>query len=141
MPFRILLPGAIHRAMLEQARRELPNECCGLLAGAVPQAGVATVERCYPLVNELARPTAYQAEPKSMFRAVKDMRPAGLEILAFYHSHPTSDPTPSGIDLALNYWGNAVVFFIISLRDEEPEMRGWWLGEASYVEAEWDLVP
>jgi [CysO sulfur-carrier protein]-S-L-cysteine hydrolase len=141
MPFRILLPEAIYQAMLDHARRELPNECCGLLAGRMPAPECpALVERCYPLVNELASPTAYQAEPKSLFHAVKDMRPAGQEILAFYHSHPTSDPLPSRTDLASNFWGNAVVFFIISLKGEEAVMRGWWMDEASYAEAEWELV-
>ena len=39
MPFRLLVPADIHRALLEQARAEAPNECCGLLAGTLGNDG------------------------------------------------------------------------------------------------------
>ena len=51
MPFRLEVPRALYSAMLEQARAELPNECCGLLAGTVEE-GVGRVVARYPLVNE-----------------------------------------------------------------------------------------
>ena len=59
--------------MLEQAQAELPNECCGLLAGRVAD-GVGRVEMRYPLVNELTSPVEYSAEAMSLFAAFKDMR-------------------------------------------------------------------
>jgi proteasome lid subunit RPN8/RPN11 len=147
-PFRLLLPRTIYEEMIAHARAELPNECCGALAGKVGgpssvvsgQLSVAIVERCYPLVNELASPTEFLSEPKSMFHAEKNSRQRGLEILAFYHSHPTSDPVPSRKDMARNYWGTIVMHLIISLKGDEPRMRGWWIGEESYAEAEWELI-
>src|SRR3954452_20721502 len=42
MSFRLEVPRALYSAMLEQARAELPNECCGLLAGTVEE-GVGRV--------------------------------------------------------------------------------------------------
>ena len=68
------------------------------------------------------------------------MRAMGTELLAIYHSHPTSEPIPSRTDLERNYYGSDVVHFIISLKDAEPRMRGWWLGETDYREAEWDWI-
>lgn len=135
--------------MVAHARAELPNECCGLVSGQWPvvsgqesaaRAPLVTAERCYPLVNELASPTDYLSEPKTMFRAVKDMRGRDLEIVAVYHSHPTSDPVPSRKDVERNYLGK-VVHFIISLKGKEPLMRGWWLGEKGFQEADWVLEP
>jgi proteasome lid subunit RPN8/RPN11 len=92
----------------------------------------------YPLVNALASPTRYESEPRSLFDAVRDMRRRGLDILAVYHSHPTSPPLPSRLDRELNY-GPDVVHFIVSLSTEPPTVRGWWLTETDHREAEWSL--
>jgi len=73
-----------------------------------------------------------------MFEAVRDMRGLGLEIVAIYHSHPTSAPVPSRTDLERNYSPD-VMNFIISLQDGAPQVRGWWLDENSFREADWRL--
>src|SRR5207253_3261264 len=131
MPFRWLLPHAIHDAMIAQARAELPNECCGLLAGRIQEDHTARVFRRYPLVNETASPTRYLSEARSLLNADKDARRHALEFLAVYHSHPTSPPVPSRTDLDSNYWPG-VMHFIISLGQERAEMRAWWLGADDY---------
>jgi len=136
--FRLLLPTQLYNEMLAQARAELPNECCGLLAGRIVN-GRGLVEKCYPLVNKAASPTEYLSDERSMFAAFKDWRSRGLDVLAVYHSHPTSPPVPSRKDLEMSY-GPDVVNFIISLQAGQPVMRGWWLGTNGYREAEWELV-
>jgi proteasome lid subunit RPN8/RPN11 len=120
--------------MVAHARAELPNECCGLLAGV---AGAVTCH--YPLDNTLASPVEYLSSPESMFAADRDMRRRGIEVVGVYHSHPTSAPIPSRKDLERNYCPE-VVNFIISLEGPEPAVRAWWLTEAAYREAAWDLV-
>jgi proteasome lid subunit RPN8/RPN11 len=130
--------------MLQHARAEYPNECCGLLAGQLSvvrgQLPVGQVTKRYPLVNELRSPTEYQSEPRSILRAEKDMRQGELELLAIYHSHPTSEPVPSRKDLERNFYGDTVVHFIISLRENQPRVRGWRLGETMFSEADWEQV-
>jgi proteasome lid subunit RPN8/RPN11 len=120
--------------MVAHARAELPNECCGLLGG--PPGRVT--ER-YPLINAAASPREYLSDPHSMFAAFKDMRGQGIDVLAVYHSHPTSEPIPSRTDLARNYSPD-VVNFIISLVGAEPEVRGWWLTDQDYREAAWECT-
>ncbi len=144
IPFRLLVPRSIYEQMLIQARAELPNECCGLLAGKVYPATSAAgpigqVERCYPLVNALASPTEYLSEPRSMFTAVRDLEGQGLDILAVYHSHPASPPLPSRKDRERSY-SPEVVNVIISLLAEEPAVRAWWLTEDDYHQAEWEVT-
>jgi [CysO sulfur-carrier protein]-S-L-cysteine hydrolase len=124
--------------MLEQAQAELPNECCGLLAGRV-EGGVGRVEMRYPLVNETASPIEYNAEPRSMLAAFKDMRARGIVELAIYHSHPTSVPIPSKTDRERNYSAE-VMNLIIGLGGLEPVVRGWWLTETDFVEASWETI-
>jgi proteasome lid subunit RPN8/RPN11 len=137
-PFRLLLPRSLHEEMLAQARAEQPNECCGLLAGKV-EAGVGRVVRRFPLVNVLASPTEFESDGRSMFEATRAMQREGLDLLAIYHSHPTSAAVPSRKDLEQNYWPG-VVNFIISLAGKEPDVCGWWLHENKASEAEWQLV-
>jgi proteasome lid subunit RPN8/RPN11 len=125
--------------MIEQARREQPNECVGLLAGRLENLPWVQVIKRYPLVNELASPVEFLATPESLFQAVRDMRQEGLEIVGIYHSHPTSEPVPSKKDRERSY-GPEVVNFIISLKNPEPIVRGWWLQEDSHLEAQWEVV-
>jgi proteasome lid subunit RPN8/RPN11 len=114
--------------MIAQARAELPNECCGLLAGRSAD-GVGYVECRYPLANAAASPREYLSDPRSMLDAMKDIDRRSLDVLAVYHSHPTSAPIPSRKDLELNY-SPEVINIIIGLAGKAPEMRGWWLPAA-----------
>jgi proteasome lid subunit RPN8/RPN11 len=129
--------------MLAHAFTELPDECCGLLAGRlVPEEGGAVpgavVVKRYPLVNAAHSPKEYESDPKSLLDAFKDMRQLELEMLAIYHSHPTSDPVPSRKDLERNFYGADALHFIISLKDPEPRLAGWWLTDVDFRPAEWE---
>ncbi len=135
---QLLLPTHLYMAMLQHARTEAPAECCGLLAG-LRDGDMLRVLARHALVNEAASATEYLSEPRSMFDAVKAMRRDGHEILAIYHSHPTSAPIPSKTDQARNYSVD-VVNFIISLSEAQPSMRGWWLTDSEHTEATWRLV-
>lgn len=139
MRFQLLLPVQIYQAIILQAQTEYPNECCGLLAAQPAQTHLRRVEGHYPLINAAASPVEYESDPHSMFAAIRAMRTHGLEIVAVYHSHPTSPPIPSQKDLARNY-SPEVVNFILSLETKEPLLRGWWLRADGYEEAEWELT-
>jgi [CysO sulfur-carrier protein]-S-L-cysteine hydrolase len=125
--------------MIAHAVAELPLECCGLLAGRRDAGGELRVTRHYPLGNAAASPVEYESDPASMFAADKDMRRNGWDVLAVYHSHPTSPPIPSRKDLARRY-GDGVADLIISLQAAQPEVRGWWLGNTAYEAADWQVI-
>lgn len=134
----LLLPRHLYIAMVQHARTEYPNECCGLLAG-VREGDVLRVLARHPLINEAASPVEYLSAPRSMFDAEKARRQAGHDFLAIYHSHPTSEPIPSKTDLERNYSPD-VLNFIIGLSGPEPSVRGWWLTESEFAEAAWQIV-
>jgi len=140
-PFCLHLPRRLYDDMLAQAAAESPNECCGLLAGTLEGAGprIGRVLRRYPLVNAAASKVEFLSEPRGMFEAVRDMRRLGLDILAVYHSHPSTDPVPSRTDLERNY-SPEVMTLIISLKGAEPQVRGWWLEADQYHEGEWQCT-
>jgi [CysO sulfur-carrier protein]-S-L-cysteine hydrolase len=129
--------------MLAHAHAELPAECCGLMAGHPPDASnrppTASVEVRYPLLNRLLSPTEYESDPKSMFAAKRDWEARGIDVVAVYHSHPSSAPIPSRKDLERNY-SEQVINFIISFAGPVPEIRGWWLRETDYEPADWEVV-
>lgn len=139
--FRLLVPRAFYDEMIAHARAELPNECVGIFSGVVeegPDCAIAPVQCRYPLINEANSPKRYHAE-KSLFDAHRAMYAQGHIVLAIYHSHPTSAPIPSRTDLEQNNWPS-VVHLIVSLKSEEPHVRGWWLTNTDYREAEWEIV-
>ena len=135
-PFtRIRVPDTLLAELVRHARDESPNECCGLLAGRIEDGvGVATTR--YEVENALHSPTEYATDARGMLRAFRAMREDGLELLAVYHSHPTSGPVPSKRDVEWNTYGETVVHLIVGLGGPEPAVRAWWLTETGYREAE-----
>jgi proteasome lid subunit RPN8/RPN11 len=133
------IPTSLHAAMLAQAEAELPNECCGLLAGRIVGEVGRVVER-FPLVNKLASPVAYLSEERSMFDAMRAIDRLGLEWLAVYHSHPTSPPFPSRRDREESC-GASVMHLIVSLMDRPIVVRAWWLTASEQREADWRIDP
>jgi [CysO sulfur-carrier protein]-S-L-cysteine hydrolase len=140
-PFQLHIPRDVYDAVVRHALAELPNECCGLLAGRVvgEEQKIGEVMVHYPLVNGAASPVEYEAEARSMFAAVRDIDRCGLEMLVVYHSHPTADPVPSRKDLARNNWPG-VASLIVSLSGAVPTARVWWLTDSDYREADWRVL-
>jgi proteasome lid subunit RPN8/RPN11 len=139
-PFvRLVIPDALLAEVVAHARRELPNECCGLLAGHVADgAGVASAS--FPIGNDAASSSEYETNPRDMLRAFRAMRERGIELLAIYHSHPMSDPVPSRRDLERNTYGESVAHVIVGFAAEEPEARAWWLEEGGCREAGYAIL-
>jgi len=129
---RLRIPRSIVGAMGAHARTAHPNECCGILAGS---PGTATHH--FPLVNVLASPILYEADPCELSKLHRAMRNLGIAEVALYHSHPTSDPIPSATDLLRNGYGTTIPHLILG---PGGELRAWWLYEASWTEAEWEAV-
>jgi proteasome lid subunit RPN8/RPN11 len=143
MPFRLIVPPQVYKEMVAQAVAEQPNECCGLLGGAVEICSdgsrVGRVVKRYPLLNEAKSPVAFLSGGKDLFEAVRDMRTSSLDTLAVYHSHPTSPPVPSRHDRAMN-WSTEVVNLIISLVTTPPTAGAWWLTDVEFRKAEWEVM-
>jgi proteasome lid subunit RPN8/RPN11 len=138
-PFtRLAIPATILDEVIAHAREALPNECCGLLAGCV-EDGVGVVTARFAVGNDLASPTAYYTNARDLFAAFRAMREGKLELLAVYHSHPSSDPIPSDRDVAENTYGESVVHLIVSLAHTTPDVRAWWITEQGYREVDWEI--
>lgn len=120
------LPRALADAVVEHARADLPNECCGLIAGS---AGTAT--RVITMRNSEATPFMYVMDPREQMEQMEAIEDAGEELLAIYHSHTRSAAYPSRTDVELAFFPDPV-YLIVSLADrEEPEIRGFRLARTA----------
>ncbi len=86
--------------LIEQARRDAPNESCGYLLGERTDEGDVVTEN-YWMENIDHSPEHFAFAPKDQFAALKYARSKGLKILANWHSHPASPSRPSQEDLRL----------------------------------------
>ncbi len=88
-------------AIAAHARRDSPQECCGLLIGTD-----AEVLEAVPTANIAAEPRRrYEVDPREHLaqirrcRELKATEGLPLSVVGVYHSHPRSEPVPSPTDL------------------------------------------
>ena len=95
----------------------LPHEACGYLAG---KNGV--VLQAYELTNIDHSPEHFSFDPSEQFLVVKKIRNAGFEVMANYHSHPSTPARPSAEDIRLAY-DPLIRYVIISLAGDKAVIR------------------
>lgn len=91
------MPRTVRDAVLDHARRALPDECCGLLIGVSAETDTR-VTRAWPARNLRRSPTRYLIDPADHFAAIRAARATGETVVGAYHSHPASPPSPSATD-------------------------------------------
>jgi len=120
------------------ARRELPNECCGLLGGRGD-----FVNSVYRLKNAAANPLVeYEAVPEDLFRAQKVMRGHGENLIGIYHSHPSAgEPFPSQTDIERAFY-TEVCYFIVGFDEKTPVLRAFRIyeNERRWEDAEFVVI-
>ena len=92
----IVMSPAVRRAMVAQARREHPQECCGLLVGDRGHVQFAVSMR-----NIAASATRYRVDDAAhleLRRVLRQFSPR-LSIIGVYHSHPAGAAEPSRTDI------------------------------------------
>jgi proteasome lid subunit RPN8/RPN11 len=119
-PSRIVLDAAARADMLQHAREEAPNECCGLLIGRR-----GSVERSVRARNLQPGPARYLIDPLDHFEAIRSARSQGQQVVGAYHSHPASPPAPSEWDIAEATGARDFLYVIVSPAD--GELRGYYL--------------
>ena len=130
-PKELCLSQSHVRTMVEHARREVPNEACGLLAGKD-----GWVERVYPVTNADHSPTTYRLDTEEQYRAFVEMDEYNWEMAGIYHSHTHTRAYPSPTDIKQAHYPDAV-YLIISLSDpDRPMLRGFRIAEGEVEEIE-----
>jgi proteasome lid subunit RPN8/RPN11 len=124
--------------IFSHARRELPDECCGLLGGRDD-----FVNSVYQLKNTAAKPLVeYEAAPEELFRAQKQMREQGENLIGIYHSHPrAAEPFPSQTDIERAFY-TEVCYFIVGFALKTPVLRAFRIyeNERRWEDAEFVVI-
>jgi proteasome lid subunit RPN8/RPN11 len=113
--------------VVEHARRDAPNECCGFI---FLRDGVA--EEVMAVENTTPSPFRFEIGARDLLtlgEADADGREAVI-----YHSHTRSAPRPSQTDInfAVNWPG--VDWLIVGVAGDEPEVRTWSIAPDGTVE-------
>lgn len=127
----IKIPRPLLEQMIEQARKEYPYECCGIVAGKGQRA-----VRLYPLTNVEKSSVTYLADATQQWTAMCQMEDTDLELTGIYHSHPHSPCYPSARDLALAHYPEASCIIISLIDFDRPEVRAFRIkdGQVSLLE-------
>jgi [CysO sulfur-carrier protein]-S-L-cysteine hydrolase len=120
----------LYDEMVDHARAEAPNECCGMVAS---RDGAAV--RIYRATNAAASPLRYEIDGAEQYRIQIAIDDAGLDLGAIYHSHTRSAPYPSQTDINLAFYPDAL-YLIVGLANEEPEVRAYEIRDGKVNEAE-----
>jgi [CysO sulfur-carrier protein]-S-L-cysteine hydrolase len=124
----VIGPALLER-IVAHARRDFPNECCGVISVRGGRAvGVHEAE------NVAASPFRFEVDGMELHRVLTVIEDAGDELGAIYHSHTRSEPYPSQTDLNFAAGWPGVHWIIVGLAgDDEPEVRGFTI-DAGHVE-------
>ncbi|OBJ58481.1 Mov34/MPN/PAD-1 family protein [Mycobacterium sp. 1423905.2] len=118
-------------AMVGHARRDHPDEACGLLAG--PE-GTDRPERHIAMTNAERSASRYRfdsAEQLTVWRAMDDADEVPVVI---YHSHTTTEAYPSRTDVALAADPD-LHYVLVSTRDSaRHELRSYRIVEGAVTE-------
>ena len=114
--------------MIKHAKEKYPHEACGLLVGK------GSADRFIPMENTLASSTAFEMDPAKLISTLRDLRGAGEELVAIYHSHPRGPARPSKSDIERAYYPEAA-HLIISLADpERPQAAAFRIIDGEVLE-------
>jgi proteasome lid subunit RPN8/RPN11 len=123
----------LYDAVVEHARRDHPDEACGVLPGP---AGSDRPARFVPMENAERSPTFYRFDAMEQFRIWREMDERDEEPVVIYHSHTATEAYPSRTDISLASEPGAH-YVLVSTRDEATvEMRSFRIVDGEVSEEE-----
>jgi [CysO sulfur-carrier protein]-S-L-cysteine hydrolase len=113
---------AIHDAIVAHARRDHPDEACGVVAG--PE-GSDTPVRFIPMLNAARSPTFYEFDSADLLALYKEMAANDEEPVVVYHSHTATEAYPSRTDISYASEPNAHYVLVSTRSDDATEFRSF----------------
>jgi [CysO sulfur-carrier protein]-S-L-cysteine hydrolase len=119
----------LYARLIEHAREEAPNECCGMIASRDGQA-----VRVHRATNAAASPLRYEIDGAEQYRILMQIEDDGLDLGAIYHSHTRTEPYPSQTDISLAFYPDSL-YVIVGLAGEEPDVRAFCIRDGQVERA------
>jgi proteasome lid subunit RPN8/RPN11 len=127
----LTIPRSLHDKIVAHARKDHPDEACGVLAGP---GGSDRPERFIPMENAERSPTFYRFDSAEQLRVWREMDDRDEEPIVIYHSHTATEARPSRTDISYASEPGAH-YVLVSTRDEsETEFRSFRILDGEVTE-------
>jgi proteasome lid subunit RPN8/RPN11 len=133
----LTLDRATYEAIVAHARRDHPDEACGVVAG--PE-GSDRPTRFVPMLNAARSPTFYEFDSADLLRLYREMDDAGEEPVIVYHSHTATEAYPSRTDISYASEPNAHYVLVSTRSPEDVEFRSFRIVDGHVTEEPVDVV-
>jgi proteasome lid subunit RPN8/RPN11 len=118
-------------AMIAHARRDHPDEACGVLAGPV---GSDTPQRFIPMANAARSTTFYEFDSGDLLRLYREMDSRDEQPVVIYHSHTATEAYPSRTDIGLASEPDAHYVLISTRSQDTDEVRSYRIAGSEVTE-------
>jgi len=127
----LTISGELVDAIFAHARRDHPDEACGVIAGP---AGSDAPVRHIPMDNAERSMTFYRFDAMEQLRVWREMDDRDEEPVVIYHSHTATEAYPSRTDVSFAGEPGAH-YVLVSTRDENTdEIRSFRIVDGSVTE-------
>ena len=132
---------ATHDAIVAHAKRDHPDEACGVVAGP---DGSDRPERFVPMTNAAGSPTFYEFDSLELLALYREMDANDEVPVVIYHSHTATEAYPSRTDIGLASEPHAH-YVLVSTRehgnnDGPVEFRSYSIVDGEVTEEEVSVV-
>jgi proteasome lid subunit RPN8/RPN11 len=121
----------LHDAIVDHARRDHPDEACGVLAGP---AGGDIPTRFIPMLNAARSPTFYEFDSMEQLRVWREMDDNDEEPVVIYHSHTATEAHPSRTDIGLAGEPGAHYVLVSTREPDTTEFRSFRIIDGEVTE-------
>jgi len=132
----LAIPANLLSRLTRVALANPKEECCGLLAGR--DGIIAEVFAARNVARDRAK--GYEIAPEDLFRLMREIRGAGLDLLGIYHSHPNGENKPSPRDIERAYYPDAAYFIISPRPDAAQPVRAFSIRDGRATELAIEIV-
>ena len=122
---------AIRDAIVAHARRDQPDEACGVVAGA---EGSDRPTRYIPMVNAERSPTFYRFDSIEQLKVWREMDEQDEEPVVIYHSHTATEAYPSRTDIAYASEPNAHYVLVSTRSVDKTDFRSFRITDGVVTE-------
>ncbi len=131
------IPRPIHDQIVAHARRDHPDEACGVVAG--PE-GSGRPQRFVPMLNSARSPTFYEFDSMELLALYKEMDANGEEPVVVYHSHTATEAYPSRTDISLAQEPNAHYVLVSTREEQSTDFRSFRIVDGEVTEEPVEVV-
>jgi proteasome lid subunit RPN8/RPN11 len=124
-------------AIVAHARRDHPDEACGVVAGS---AGSDTPTRHIPMENAARSMTFYEFDSMEQLRVWREMDDRDEEPVVIYHSHTATEAYPSRTDVSFAGEPGAHYLLVSTREPDTEEIRSFRIVDGVVTEEQVRIV-